>query len=236
VRQLFQVIPPAKPSIQSRESIKSTPKPARNRPADADDGYDEESDSEDEEEEEEDDYHEDEPARPNRARWVPAPFPQEPAPHTPFPRAADPFPPRVRTFYHGSPSLLTYPVSLLLALALAAGGWYAGRWDGNFLAGGWIAGCVVLALVLLARSTSDYRVTTRRVEARRGLISKSSREIRIADIRSITVEKTGLKGILGVGTVIFSAESGTEEDVIFHNIWRAHGVKDLVRLLQDRPE
>lgn len=252
VRQLFQVIPPTTPSIKSRKSIpsiKSKPHSPNSRPGEVDD-YDEESDSDEgdeddyEDEEEEGDEDEDEEVRPNhaahspnRARWVPAPYPQDAAaPHTPFPRAADPFPPRVRTFYHSSPSLLTYPFSLLLALAMTAGGWYAGRWDGNFLAGGWIAGCVVLALVLLARSTSDYRVTTRRVEARRGLISKSSREIRIADIRSITVEKTGLKGILGVGTVIFSAESGPEEDVIFHNIWRAHGVKDLVRLLQDRPE
>lgn len=124
----------------------------------------------------------------------------------------------------------------MFAFLLAAGGWYAGRWDGTFLAGGWIAGCLVLALILLVRSSSEYRVTTRRVEVRLGLISKSSREIRIADIRSITVEKAGLKGLLGVGTVIFSSETGPEEDVVFHNIWRAHGVKDLVRLLQDRPE
>lgn len=238
VRQLFQIIPPAAAAAGEKSR-----KPAADRRQGMEDDQGDDPDGDDEEEEDDDLCEEDaqnhgpQPWRsaevPRRAKWVPAPLPEESAP---FPRAAAPFPLRVRTFYQGSPSLLTYPFSLLFAFALAAGGWYAGRWDGTFLAGGWIAGCAVLILVLLARSASEYRVTTRRVEVRRGLISKSSKEIRIADIRSITVEKTGLKGLLGVGTVIFSAETGPEEDVIFHDIWRAHTIKDLVRLLQDRPE
>ncbi|MDB6134188.1 MAG: hypothetical protein JWM59_2431 [Verrucomicrobiales bacterium] len=163
------------------------------------------------------------------AKWIPAPLPEEPV--TPVPA-----PPRARTWYKGHPSLLNYPISLLLSAALAAAGWYAGRWDGTYLATGWIAGCAVLAVMLLIRSSSEYSVTNRRVEARNGLLSKSSKEIRMADIRSINVGKTGLKGLLGVGTVIFSSSGGTEEDVVFHQIPRAHAVKGLVRSLQDRPE
>lgn len=166
---------------------------------------------------------------PAPARWIPAPLPEEPV--TPVTA-----PPRVRTWYTGHPSLLNYPVSLLLSAALAAAGWYAGRWDGMYLAAGWIAGCGMLAVMLLIRSSSEYFVTNRRVEARNGLLSKSSKEIRLEDIRAINVSKTGLKGLLGVGTIIFSASGGTEEDVVFHQILRAHAVKDLVRFLQDRPE
>ncbi|RYD32684.1 MAG: hypothetical protein EOP86_15135 [Verrucomicrobiaceae bacterium] len=166
---------------------------------------------------------------PPPAKWIPAPLPEEPV--TPVPA-----PPRARTLYKGHPSLLNYPLSLLLSAALAAAGWYAGRWDGMYLAAGWIAGCAVLAAMLLIRSSSEYSVSNRRVEARNGLLSKSSKEIRMADIRSINVSKTGLKGLLGVGTVIFSSSGGTEEDVVFHQILRAHAVKELVRFLQDRPE
>lgn len=134
----------------------------------------------------------------------------------------------------GSPSLWNYTGWIIFALLLTAGGWYAGRWDGALLAGGWIAGGIVLAATLLTRSSHEYRVTNRRVEARTGLLSKSSREIRIGDIRSINVTKSGLSGFLSIGTVVFSSAGGTGEDVIFRRIWRAHGVKDLVRQLQDR--
>lgn len=227
VRQLFQVIPPAAASSAPPPEAGhngSDGRPSAAAPAAA-------------------------PGPPAKApsaapaRWIPAPLPEsmptaskpaaarEPGP---APRAAPP-PPPPRTYYSGSPSLLSYPLSLVLAFALTAGGWYAGRWDGNYLATGWLAGFSLLALVMLLRSASDYRVTSRRVEARIGLLSKSSKEIRISDIRSINVTKSGMKGLLGVGTVIFSSSGGTEEDVTFRQIWRAHRVKDLVRLLQDRP-
>lgn len=161
------------------------------------------------------------------ARWIPAPLPEEPG--TPAPATL-----QARLWHTGHPSLLNYPVSLLLSAALAAAGWYAGRWDGMYLAGGWIAGCVVLGMTMLIRSSTRYIVTNRRVEARTGLLSKSSKEIRLEDIRSINVSQTGLKGLLGVGTVVFSASGGTEDDVVFHQILRAHAVKELVRSLQER--
>lgn len=178
-----------------------------------------------------------EPARPAPApvpstRWVPAPLPPESVKKPPTNKTAGS--PPVRTYFTGSPSLLNYTGWLIFAVLLGAGGWYAGRWDGALLAGGWIAGGLVLAATLLTRSAHEYRVTNRRVEARTGLLSKSSQEIRIGDIRSINVIKSGLSGFFSIGTVVFSSAGGTGEDVVFRQIWRAHGVKDLVRRLQDR--
>ena len=126
--------------------------------------------------------------------------------------------------------------SLLISLSLMGGGWYAGKWEdgGWWLAAGWLTGGLWLALALLRRSAVEYRISTRRVEVQRGLISKSSQEIRIPDIRAINVRKSGFPGLLGVGDLIFSSASGGQEDVIFHQVAGAHRLKNQVRRLQDR--
>jgi hypothetical protein len=177
--------------------------------------------------EEEDEAH---PAPPAPAKWVPAPLPET----APVPAAPAPLP--LRTLYVGHPSFWNYARSILFSLGLMAGGWYAGRWEngGWWLAAGWLLGGLWLALTLLRRSCVEYRITTRRVEVERGLISKSSQEIRIADIRAINVRKSGLTGFLGVGDLCFSSSGGEEEDVIFHQTPGAHRLKNRVRQLQDR--
>jgi uncharacterized membrane protein YdbT with pleckstrin-like domain len=138
--------------------------------------------------------------------------------------------------YAGHPSCWTYWRSLGLSLALMGGGWYAGRWEHGawWLAAGWVSGSLWLALTLLRRSSVEYLVTTRRVEVQRGLISKSSQEIRIPDIRAINVRKSGLAGLMGVGDLSFSSATGGEEDVVFHQAPGAHRLKNRVRQLQDR--
>jgi hypothetical protein len=168
------------------------------------------------------------PAPPNR--WVPAPLPES------APVAAVPAPQPVRLIYAGHPSLLMYWRSVVGSLGLMAGAWYAGRWEngGWWLAAGWLSGGLWLALTLLRRSSVEYRVTTRRVEVQRGLISKSSQEIRIPDIRAINVRKTGFSGLLGVGDLSFSSASGGAEDVNFPQASGAHRIKNQVRRLQDR--
>ena len=170
----------------------------------------------------------DSPAPPTR--WVPAPLPEQ----APVPAAPAPLP--VRLIYAGHPSLWMYWRSLMGSVGLMVGGWYAGRWEdgGWWLAAGWLSGSLWLALALLRRSSVEYRVTTRRVEVQRGLLSKSSQEIRIPDIRAINVRKSGLSGFLGVGDLSFSSSSGGEEDVVFPQAAGAHRIKNRVRQLQDR--
>ncbi len=72
------------------------------------------------------------------------------------------------------------------------------------------------------------------MEVQRGLISKSSQEIRIPDIRAINVRKSGFAGLLGVGDLIFSSSTGGEEDVVFQRTASAHRLKHRVRHVQDR--
>lgn len=93
-------------------------------------------------------------------------------------------------------------------------------------------GLALFILVGIARSTRTYLVTEERVEVVWGLLGRSSREVRICDIRSIDVHESGLKGLLGLGTVNFSSAANADVEVQFRDIRGAHEVKELVRQLQ----
>lgn len=94
--------------------------------------------------------------------------------------------------------------------------------------------CVLflLTVAFVARVSKDYLVTEERVEVVWGLLGRSSREVRICDIRSIDVHESGLKGLLGLGNVDFSSSANAGIEVQFRDIRRAHQVKELVRELQ----
>jgi len=99
------------------------------------------------------------------------------------------------------------------------------------------AALLALAIVLvlwiqLDRSRRKYAVTNKRVSAEYGIVNKSSNEVRIQDVRSINLRKTGLSGLLGIGTVEFSSAATDDADVIFWNTSDAEKVRDLVRSLQ----
>lgn len=87
-------------------------------------------------------------------------------------------------------------------------------------------------LASIGRLTRDYVVTDERVEVVWGLIGRSSKEVRICDIRNMDVHERGLKGMLGLGTVDFSSAANSGIEVQFRDIRRAHEVKELVRELQ----
>lgn len=90
----------------------------------------------------------------------------------------------------------------------------------------------LLLIVAVARATRVYLVTEERVEVVWGILGRSSKEVRVCDIRSIDVYEKGLKGLLGLGTVDFSSAANSGIEVQFRDIRGAHEVKELVRQLQ----
>ena len=166
-----------------------------------------------------------EPRRP----WVPAPFPDE---STAAPSAPRPLPDRV--LYRGHPSWTTYWRSGMFAFVLVGGGWLLREWWAEASGVGLIGGTFSLLWAGLHRLGRCYLVTTRRVEVIHGLVARSSRELQHADIRSVNVLRRGFAGLMGVGTIVFSATGGREDDVVFHRVWRPDRLKELVRKLQAR--
>jgi len=98
-------------------------------------------------------------------------------------------------------------------------------------------GLALVALVMyiwidLDRRSHKYTVTNKRVSVEYGIISKTSNELRIQDIRSINLTTKGLAGLAGIGRVEFSTAAKDDADVIFWNTPGAEKVRDMVRGLQ----
>ena len=134
--------------------------------------------------------------------------------------------------YREHPSWLSYAKPLFLALLLAIAGALGFPFGEIYLGVGAGLALFVLLCVGVARFSCDYIVTDERVERVWGIFGRSSKEVRIRDIRAIDVRETGLTGILGIGTVDFSSAGTAGVEVQFEKIRRAHGVKQLVRELQ----
>lgn len=141
---------------------------------------------------------------------------------------------REQLLFAGCPSWLSYWKSFALVAAVLVAGYWAGALGGWWLGAAFALACLLLARAFIARASHDYSISTERVECTHGLISKTSREIRLDDVRAINVVESGLAGLLGVGTIIFSSVGGPKDDVIFTGVRRAHQIKQLVRDWQPR--
>lgn len=83
------------------------------------------------------------------------------------------------------------------------------------------------------RKRRKYIVTNKRVKVEFGLFTKSSKEVRIRDIRSVNVVKKGMAGLFGIGTLEFSSAGGAGVEVAFEAIDNAEKIKDMVTGLQE---
>ncbi|MGV3664048.1 MAG: PH domain-containing protein [Prosthecobacter sp.] len=134
--------------------------------------------------------------------------------------------------HHAHPSWFGYTKALFLVLLLlvAAALLYVIQLEYAIIAV--LCASSTLIAVGIARYSHDYIVTRERVELIWGILGRSSKEARICDIRSIDVYESGIKGLLGLGTIDFSTAANAGIEVQFKDMRQAHVVKDLVRKLQ----
>ena len=137
-----------------------------------------------------------------------------------------------RILYHGHPSWLSYSKGLFLAVLLAVSGALAVPFGLHYAALGFLLSSSAVLCVGIARYSRDYFVTEDRVEVMWGMIGRSSKEVRIRDIRSIDVRESWVTGMLGLGSVDFSSSANAGIEVAFDHVRKAHGIKELVRRLQ----
>jgi hypothetical protein len=138
-----------------------------------------------------------------------------------------------RIWHFGHPSWLSYWKGLFLTLlCLFAAGMLFSMDEAYALISG-LSGIAVFIGVSIARSSHDYIVTDERVEYVWGIMGRSSKEVRICDIRSLDVWEKGFKGIvLRLGTLDVSSAGNAGVEVSFRDIRQAHQVKELIRHLQ----
>lgn len=137
-----------------------------------------------------------------------------------------------RILFHGHPSWLSYAKGLFLCFLLAAAGALAVPFGLRYAALGFLLATATFTCVGIARFSRDYFITEERVEVLWGVLGRSSKEVRVRDIRSIDVRESWISGLLGLGSVDFSSSANAGVEVAFESIRKAHGVKELVRQLQ----
>jgi len=138
----------------------------------------------------------------------PAPPPALAASSLPVPAAGE------QVVWAGHPSLWSWAGSLFWGIVLTP----------------LVIGIFILVHVFWSRSSTRYRVTDHRVSMETGIFTRSSRELRIEDIRSIAAREN----IFGIGDIEFSTAARAEAEVVFHGLAHVEKVRDLVKDLQDR--
>lgn len=134
--------------------------------------------------------------------------------------------------HRSHPAWLGAGKTLFLVLLLGITTWMLLQVQPDYAPLSGVCAALLLLGVWVARATRVYVVTEERVEVVWGILGRSSKEVRICDIRSIDVYESGLKGLLGLGTVDFSSAANSGIEVQFRDVRGAHGVKELVRQLQ----
>jgi len=78
------------------------------------------------------------------------------------------------------------------------------------------------------RASILLRIYPGRVTVERGLFSKSFREFRARDIRSIDIDQSFLDRVLGIGDLSISTAATTDASEQLKGIPRPHDVRDLI--------
>ena len=140
--------------------------------------------------------------------------------------------PGERIIYEGHPSWRSiigfYVLGLLLVAAAAAIG-AAASGTGVAVA----AGVAVLLLVLLAgwlrRVMTRYLITTRRLQIRRGILSRHVEETRVDRVVDVTVHQSLGSRLLAIGDVDFDNASAQQGDLFrFAGVARPHAITEAI--------
>ena len=93
-------------------------------------------------------------------------------------------------------------------------------------------GIAIFILTLKDYYTRKYTITNRKVMVEIGIWIKSSNQIRIQDIRSINVKKSGIPALFGIGTIEVSSAATDKAEVVLLGIKDADKVRDLISEIQ----
>jgi uncharacterized membrane protein YdbT with pleckstrin-like domain len=123
--------------------------------------------------------------------------------------------PGERLIYEGHPSwraTLGFYVAGLIVVAAAAAVGYVLSGAGIAVVAGAAAFALVLVVGWLKRVTTSYLITSRRLQIRRGILSRHVEETRVERIVDVSVRQSLFERVLGIGTVNFDNAGGQPGD------------------------
>src|SRR3954451_16857007 len=126
--------------------------------------------------------------------------------------------PGEHVIYEGHPSWRStfgfYVLGLIVAVAAGVIAYFADDKSGGIAAG--VAAAVFLVVLVvgwLRRVTTRYLITSRRLQIRRGILSKNIEETRVDRVVDVTVRQSLWQRMLAIGNVDFVNASAPQGDL-----------------------
>ena len=89
-------------------------------------------------------------------------------------------------------------------------------------------GIVVLLVWWLRCLATTLVITDRRVTLRKGLLSKATNDVLIADIRNVRIEQSMWQRIFGVGSVAVSTSGQSDMEIEVHGVPAPERIKAII--------
>lgn len=129
------------------------------------------------------------------------------------------------------PSWWHFVRELLVATGLLGGGLYLLGGQGNLRAGGLLlaGGAAIFGLTSVARRHSSWSLTSDRLIERRGTLTTRRREMELADVRSIEVDRSLGQKLLGLGTVTVASAASAEFLIRMNDVPNPEQLAEMLR-------
>lgn len=88
---------------------------------------------------------------------------------------------------------------------------------------------IVVALVVAARHSISWSLSSERLIERRGLLSSNRRELELADIRSVEVNRRLMQRLLGLGTIVVASSASADYLIRLDDVADPEAIAEMVR-------
>ncbi|HLH76320.1 MAG TPA: PH domain-containing protein [Candidatus Binataceae bacterium] len=88
---------------------------------------------------------------------------------------------------------------------------------------------IIVALAVLGRRSTSWSLTSERLIERRGFLSRTRREIELADIRSVEIDRRLIQRLFGLGSVVISSAASADFSIRMEGVADPETIAETVR-------
>lgn len=121
---------------------------------------------------------------------------------------------------------------ILLAIALAGAGLFillTSQVDFRIGVGLAAAAALMITLATLHRRYTNWSLTSDRLIERRGFLASHRREMELADVRSIEVDRSFTQRLLGIGDVMIASAASADFIIKLSDVPDPEGIAEMLR-------
>lgn len=122
------------------------------------------------------------------------------------------------TIMSGSPSWLPFLPGLIIGILLIAA---------------WGLGLIIIAIVVWRRYSMNFELTAKNLKVETGILIKNETQVRVKDIRGISIKRGIFDAITGCGTIIVGTAATADAEIIIPHICGAKALQEKINQLRD---